>query len=420
MHINTLNAFVFLSLWCLLILGFGFFSQYDPRALSSQYSMFQDINVMTFLGFALFASFLAKSSFISSGQALLIAVFSSVWSMFNQYIWRAIIGGPGMSWVWGRYSIGVNVLTWSNFTAVAVLVSIAVLAGRLTVTQSLVVAISEIVFLEINSNLINYRYGVADAGVTFSVWLFGAFFGLATCAVFEKSVERAAKLALALTRIESDSTSNTFGIVGTLILFCFFPSWNSYNSLIGGDLIVGNRAVTNTYLALCGSVVGAVLVSALLKGGDVCLRDVQRAVLAGGVATGTTAAMNSQCYGALIIGTFVGASAVASAHLWQSKVELILTSKDPLGVFSFIAVPAFLGAIASIILSANADANQYAVGTSTWNSVWQFIGSKHVGYASLLGYQIAALFTTIGIAIFGGVFTAKVLANFKDASSFYE
>lgn len=418
MRINTFNAFVFLSLWCLLILGFGFFSQYDPTAVGPEYTMFQDINVMTFLGFALFASFLAKSSFISSGQALLIAVLASVWSMFNQYIWRAIIGGPGMSWMWGRYSIGVQVLTWSNFAAVAVLVSIAVLAGRLTVTQSLVVAISEIVFLEINANLISWRYGVADAGVTFTVWLFGAVFGLAACAVFEKSAERAAKLALSLTRIESDSTSNTFAIIGTLILFCFFPSWNTFNSMSDG--IVGNRAVTNTYLALCGSVVGAVLVSALLKGGDVCLRDVQRAVLAGGIATGTTAAMNSQCYGALIIGTFVGASAVASAHFYQAKVELILTSKDPLGVFSFIAVPAFLGAVASVILSANVDANQYAVGASTWNSVWRFIALKQAGYASLLGYQIAALFTTIGIAIFGGVFTAKVVALFKDASSFYE
>lgn len=112
----------------------------------------------------------------------------------------------------------------------------------------------------------------------------------------------------------------------------FWPSFNGAAALPGEPQ---QRAVLNTYLALCGSVISSFAVSALTNDGKnfvsvrceralpldltqltnaVVQEHIQDATLAGGVAIGAVADLLVRPYGALVIGTLAGAVATLGFH----------------------------------------------------------------------------------------------------------
>ncbi|PRD27469.1 UNVERIFIED_CONTAM: Ammonium transporter Rh type A [Trichonephila clavipes] len=94
---------------------------------------------------------------------------------------------------------------------------------------------------------------------------------------------------------------------GTLLLWCFWPSFNS--SLAEGD--AQYRGIINTFMAMVSSCIMAFAVSSLLhKDNKFTMGHIQNATLAGGVAIGAVADMMVHPFGAMIIGCIGGSVCV--------------------------------------------------------------------------------------------------------------
>jgi len=126
-------------------------------------------------------------------------------------------------------------------------------------------------------------YEAVDTGGSMYVHTFGAYFGVAASLVLTdmKKVKRDSKYE------KGAYNSNLIAMIGTIFLWCFWPSFN-------GGLTTGNtqmRVIVNTTLALSGSCVTAFAFSALFNHGKFEMEDVLNATLAGGVVVGSTCDM---------------------------------------------------------------------------------------------------------------------------------
>ena len=112
------------------------------------------------------------------------------------------------------------------------------------------------------------------------VHTFGAYFGLACSARFTSK-----KLCKKWKRFNGgDYTSQLLAMVGTVFLWCYWPSFNAV--LAGGNSQM--RIVCNTVLSLTASCIAAFSMSSYFHKGKFCMDDVLNATLAGGVIVGTT------------------------------------------------------------------------------------------------------------------------------------
>ena len=92
--------------------------------------------------------------------------------------------------------------------------------------------------------------------------------------------------------------------IGTVFLWMYWPSFNA-GAAATGD--AQQRAVINTYLALCAACCSAFAVSALVNHErKFVMEHIQNATLAGGVAVGAVADMILTPFGALVMGTIAG------------------------------------------------------------------------------------------------------------------
>ena len=107
----------------------------------------------------------------------------------------------------------------------------------------------------------------------------GAYFGLAVS--FMLYNKKGLEDPKAGEREKSVYHSDVFAMVGTLFLFCFWPSFNAGVAANGDSRL---RAVVNTYISIASSVLLTYIFSSLLsKEKKFDMVHVQNATLAGGV-----------------------------------------------------------------------------------------------------------------------------------------
>ncbi|KAG7163205.1 Ammonium transporter Rh type B-A-like [Homarus americanus] len=132
----------------------------------------------------------------------------------------------------------------ASFTCGAVLVSVGAALGKTSPTQLLLMSVLEVPVYHLNSHL----------GSIF-IHTFGAYFGVA----FSRCVTRKVVHHHHHPNNTSSYTSNLFSMLGTLLLWVYWPS---FNGVVESGRSQG-RAVLNTYLALSGSTMGALITSSL-------------------------------------------------------------------------------------------------------------------------------------------------------------
>lgn len=142
--------------------------------------------------------------------------------------------------------------------------------------------------------------------------------------------------------------SDLVSMIGTLFLFCFWPSFNG--ALGEGSSM--HRAIINTYLSITSSVIASIIVARITHGGKVEMEIVLNASLAGGVAIGSAADIIVMPFGAMLTGFVSGAiSSFGFAYLSEflrHKINL----HDTCGVLNLHGMPGLIGGFVSAIVAA--------------------------------------------------------------------
>lgn len=276
----------------------------------------------------------------------------------------------------GETHSDVDRLILAEFAAASLLICAGAVLGRLKMAQYIVLALlfvpcyafNEWIVLDKGLGLVS---SFADTGGSIVIHAFGAFFGLGvlmtmtTRQEFDKPVE-------------SDATSDRFSLLGSMVLWLFWPSFCA--ALVTPEKVPAT--IVNVVLALCGATLATYLASVRLRG-KISAADIANATLAGGVAIGSTCdfATNTSAF---TIGVLAGALSTFGFAVIQSKLQGLVKGIDTCGVMYLHGLPGLLGGLAALFVVD--------------------------GIAR--GPQLIGIAVTIAIALIAGFAAGKVLAIF--------
>jgi ammonium transporter Rh len=176
-----------------------------------------------------------------------------------------------------------------------------------------------------------------DTGGSIVIHAFGALFGLGVIMTMTTKKEFD-------TKVESDETSNKFSMVGSMVLWLFWPSFCA--ALVAPELIP--VTAVNVVLALCGATIATYVASVLLRG-KIGIGDIANAALAGGVAIGSTCDKTNHVV-AFIIGILAGVLSTVSFAVIQPKLQEKLKVIDTCGVLNLHGFPGLMGGFAAMFV----------------------------------------------------------------------
>uniref|UniRef100_A0A8D1DZD8 Ammonium transporter Rh type A n=1 Tax=Sus scrofa TaxID=9823 RepID=A0A8D1DZD8_PIG len=333
------------------------------------YLFFRDVHIMVFAGFGFLMTFLRKYGFSSVGINFLIAALGLQWGTIVQ----GILHMHGK-----KFHIGIKNMINADFSTTTVLISFGAVLGKTSPSQMLIMTILEIAAFAGNEYLVGKIFLASDIGASMTIHAFGAYFGLAVAGVLYRSGVRRRH-----PKEESVYHSDLFAMIGTLFLWIFWPSFNSAIATPGDTQ---SRAIVNTYFSLAACVVTAYACSSLLEqNGKLNIVHIQNATLAGGVAMGTCADMKIPPYFSLILGSIAGIISVLGFKFLTPFFTTKLRIHDTCGVHNLHGLPGVIGGLASIVA--------IAMEIPTMSTAM----------------QAAALGSSIGIAIVGGLITGLIL-----------
>lgn len=232
----------------------------------------------------------------------------------------------------------------AEFAAASLLICAGAVLGRLKLYQYLILgllfvpcyAINEWILLGGGLGLIPVGT-VADTGGSIVIHAFGALFGLG--AIFSLTTKKEYE-----TPIEADATSDRFSLLGSMILWVFWPSFCS--ALVTPAEVPAT--IINVILALCGSTLVTYFMTVLLRK-KVSPADIANAALAGGVAIGSTCNLTTPGV-AFIIGISAGALSTFGFAVIQGKLQNAIRKVDTCGVLHLHGLPGLLGGLAALFV----------------------------------------------------------------------
>lgn len=235
----------------------------------------------------------------------------------------------------------IRVLLLAEFAVASALIAMGAVLGRLRIYQYAFLAVLIVPFYMLNEWLVldgglGITKGFVDSAGSIVIHAFGAYFGLG-CAVALTKLEHAGQ------SIESDDTSDRFSMVGSMILWLFWPSFCS--AVVPEAQF--QQTVINTIMALCGATIITYLLSAILRKGKPAIADMANAALAGGVAIGATCNLVTAPV-AFGIGLLAGSLCVVGYVIIQPKLQGLLKIVDTCGVHNLHGMPGLLGGIIAI------------------------------------------------------------------------
>jgi len=345
------------------------------------YPYFRDVNIMIFFGFGFLMTFLRRYGYSAISYSFLIAALVSQFSVILEFMFEEYANNPTFD---SRLGVGVLQLLNGLFCSGAVLISFGAILGKTTPSQLVLIAFLEPVFYWLNNYVCILVLEAIDIGGGFVIHTFGCYFGL-TLTLFLTSKK---------TKGHPDNSScysaDIFSLAGTLFLWMMWPSFNA--ALATGPEQL--RALVNTFLSLCGATVSTFFFSRWLSEGRFEIVHIQNSTLAGGVVMGVASHLNIYPASAIACGMVVGLVSVLGYRFLTPFLSMHLGIQDICGIHNLHGMPGVLGGILSIFATAGLaqeDPDSFPRGTNQ------------------AGYQTAALFITIGIALGGGLFTGALV-----------
>ena len=324
------------------------------------------IMAMLLLGFGFLMVFVRKY-----GRSAITATFLLVSVSIPAYI---AFAGNG---IFGEDKLPeIDTLILSEFAAASLLITAGAVLGRLKMYQYIILGILFIPVYMLNENImLNNGYGLIesgsfiDVGGSIVIHMFGAIFGLGVAMSMTTKNEFTAE-------IDTDFTSDRFSLLGSMILWVFWPSFCS--ALVLPAEVV--HTAINVILALSGATVITYIFTTWLRG-KIDAADIANASLAGGVAIGSVCntATGTQ---SIIIGLVAGAISTIGFALIQNRLQKGLKLIDTCGVSNLHGIPGLLGGLTAILIIPNINVSA----------------------------QLKGIGLTILIAIIGGLITGKLIS----------
>jgi len=243
----------------------------------------------------------------------------------------------------GEARVEIDKLILAEFAAASLLICAGAVLGRLKMGQYMLLAVlfipsymlNEWIVLDGGLRLMPGSF--VDTGGSIVIHAFGALFGMGVIMTMTTKKEFDAK-------IESDSTSDRFSMLGSMVLWLFWPSFCA--ALVSPELVP--FTAVNVVLALCGATIATYFASVLLRG-KICIGDIANAALAGGVAIGSTCDKTNHVV-AFVIGLLAGLLSTAGFAVIQSKLQNKFKKIDTCGVLNLHGFPGLMGGIAAMFV----------------------------------------------------------------------
>ncbi|MEI6060376.1 MAG: ammonium transporter [Bacteroidota bacterium] len=277
----------------------------------------------------------------------------------------------------------IELLILAEFGAASLLIAAGAILGRIKIYQYILLGLLFIPFYMLNELIVVSDYfhfvgKVADTGGSIVIHAFGALFGIAAAISLTSMKDMEIS-------IESDATTDKYSVLGSMVLWVFWPSFCA--ALVPIEAIP--HTVVNVFLALCGSTLATYVASVMIRG-KVSIADIANAALAGGVAIGATCDFASHPQ-AMIIGVIAGVISTAGFAIFQKKQQNFHKIIDTCGVSNLHGLPGLFGGLAAIVVIDGIDVS-----------------------AQLKGIAI-----TIAIAVIAGLCSGKVISLFGKSKEIY-
>ena len=298
-----------------------------------QYNFSIHIMAMLLVGFGFLMVFVRNYGYsATTGTYMVVAVGLPLYMLLRS---MGVICSEAVS------ADSIKALLLAEFACASVLIAMGAVLGRLRIYQYAILAVLIVPLYMLNEALVldgglGITKGFVDAAGSIIIHAFGAYFGLGLTIALTSSVQR--KMA-----VESDATSDRFSMLGSMVLWMFWPSFCS--AVVPPEQMP--HTVINTILALCGATVITYILSSILRKGQPSIADMANAALAGGVSIGATCNVVS-APAAFGIGMLAGAICVIGYVAIQPRLQTLLKGVDTCGVHNLHGMPGLVGGIIAI------------------------------------------------------------------------
>jgi ammonium transporter Rh len=357
----------------LMATGVTWAADLDAVVQVQKYNRAVHIMAMLVAGFGFLMVFVKKY-----GRSAVTATYLLVSVAIPLYILKNSLG------IMGEPSIEIDRLILAEFAAASLLICAGAPLGRLKMGQYILLGILFIPCYAFNEwVLLDHGLGLiapgtfVDTGGSIVIHAFGALFGLGV--IMTMTSKQEFKLP-----IEADATSDRFSLLGSMILWLFWPSFCA--ALVAPELVP--HTAINVILALSGATLATYFASVTLHG-KIVAADIANAALAGGVAIGSTCDIASPL-ASFVIGVLAGAVSTFGFAILQSKVEGMLKGIDTCGVMNLHGIPGLMGGLAAIVVAKEINTGAQLTGIGVTILVGLMAGFVVGKIISLLGRRAVA------------------------------
>lgn len=237
----------------------------------------------------------------------------------------------------------IRALLFAEFAVAAALIAMGAVLGRLRVYQYAILPILIVPLYLLNEWLVldgglGITRGFVDSAGSIIIHAFGAYFGLGLTIALTKARHLPIK-------VESDETSDRFSMLGSMVLWIFWPSFCA--AIVPEGQI--EKTVINTILALCGATLATFILSSIFRKGKPVMADIVNASLAGGVAIGATCNLVTAPV-AFLIGIMAGTICVAGYTFIQPRLQSRFKIVDTCGVHNLHGMPGLAGGLIAVLV----------------------------------------------------------------------
>ena len=310
-----------------------------------KYSRAIHIMAMLLVGFGFLMVFVKKY-----GRSALTATYLLVSIAIPMYFLKDnffTVGSP---------DVLIDKLILAEFAAASLLIAAGAVLGRLKMNQYILLGLLFVPFYAFNEwLLLSGKFALVpsfvDTGGSIIIHAFGALFGLGVAIAMTTKVE--SEVA-----IESDETSDRYSLLGSMVLWIFWPSFCS--ALVSPELVP--LTAINVVFALCGSTLATYVATVKLRG-KISAADIANAALAGGVAIGAICA-NTVPGIAFLVGIIAGLISTFGFAVIQSKLQKLTNKVDSCGVLNLHGLPGLFGGLVALLVvtGINVKAQLFGIG----------------------------------------------------------